>query len=473
MHAGEASPEPKADSAYRHLRKIRLPGVEEDFWGGSLTVFENRRTKLGRTIDLNVIVVPALEQNGKKEPFFWLDGGPGVAATMTAALYASDLREYRRHRDVVLVDQRGTGKSNRLGAAPDPHPQRFVAEMYPVDYVKNLRRTLEQHADLTQYTTPVAMDDLDDVRAWLGYAKINLCGLSYGTRAAMVYLRQHPQHVRSVILMGVAPTFMRIPLYFARDAERAMNLLLDECERDPVAAKAFPDLRQEWPGLLAHLEGRPARARYVSPDRIVDEMVSISRDVFAENIRFLLYDPAAARRIPLIIHEASRGNFGPFLAAAIPVDRSAPDVVADGLYLSITAAEDTGRIDPAEVKGLTEGSLFGRYRVDQQMRASTLWPRASLPAGYELPVESDVPVLILTGFMDPVTPPAWGDEVARHLSRSRHVIIPHSGHIPFSLSHQEVLDKLILDFLDAGDATRLDTTGVDRMLPPPFVTGVK
>ncbi|HVU16102.1 MAG TPA: alpha/beta fold hydrolase [Candidatus Didemnitutus sp.] len=472
LRASEAPVGGDLPAAYRPLHKIRLPGVEEDFWGGTLRVFENRQTRVGRTIDLNVIVIPALEQADKREPFFWLDGGPGVAATQTAALYATDLREYRRHRDVVLVDQRGTGKSNPLGAAPDPHPQRFVGEMYPVDYVRNLRRTLEQRADLTQYTTPIAMDDLDDVRAWLGYDQIDLCGLSYGTRAAMVYLGRHPQHVHCLVLMGVAPTFMKIPLYFSRDANRAMNLLLDECEGDPTAAKAFPVIRREWSDLLARLGHRAARVRYRSRDGSVDEMVSISRDVFAENIRFLLYDPAAARRIPLIIHEAARGNFDPFLAAAIPADRNAPDVVADGLYLSITASEDTSRIDPAEARRAAEGSPFGTYRVDQQMRAASLWPHATLPPGYDQPVESNVPVLILTGFMDPVTPPSWGDEVARHFSRCRHVIIPHSGHIPFSLSHPEILDRLILDFLDSADPAKVDPSGLARMLPPPFATAV-
>src|SRR5207253_6654586 len=142
-------------------------------------------------------------------------------------------KEYRRHRDVVLVDQRGTGESNPLAApARKRSPQDYLTEMYPVEYVKNMRHALEQRADLTTYTTSIAMDDLDDVRAWLGYDRISLFGTSYGTRAALVYMRQHLEHVRSAILLGVAPTDLKMPLHHAEAAARAMDLLLGECEQE-------------------------------------------------------------------------------------------------------------------------------------------------------------------------------------------------------------------------------------------------
>ena len=198
------------------LKPCKLPGINEELLCGKLTVFENRETRSGRTIDLNVVVLPALDSTSKEEPLFHLEGGPGVAATGAADFYAKEGKEYRRHRDVVLVDQRGTGKSNPLTAAARTRsPQDYLTEMYPVEYVKNLRQALEQRADLTQYTTSIAMDDLDDVRAWLGYDRINLFGLSYGTRAVLVYMRQHPDRVRSAILMGVAPTYLKMPLYHA------------------------------------------------------------------------------------------------------------------------------------------------------------------------------------------------------------------------------------------------------------------
>src|SRR6266487_7101069 len=175
------------------LRPCRLAGIDEEELCGKLTVFENRQTRTGRTIDLNVVLLPAFDPKNKAEPLFDLAGGPGVAATSRAIFYATEGREYRRKHDIVLVDQRGTGQSNPLTAEPKKKtPQDYLTEMYPVNYVKNLRRTLEQRADLTQYTTSIAMDDLDEVRSWLGYERINLLGLSYGSRAAVVYMRQHP-----------------------------------------------------------------------------------------------------------------------------------------------------------------------------------------------------------------------------------------------------------------------------------------
>ena len=191
------------------LKPCPVAGVDEELLCGKLTVFENREKHTGRTIDLNIVVLPALDQKSKAEPLFDLAGGPGAASTEAADFWAGPGREYRRRHDVVLVDQRGTGQSNRLSIPQDKTPQHYLSEMYPVDYVREMRHTLEQRADLTKYTTSIAMDDLDDVRAWLGYDKINLIGGSYGTQAALVYMRRYPEHVRSAILVAVAPTDLK------------------------------------------------------------------------------------------------------------------------------------------------------------------------------------------------------------------------------------------------------------------------
>src|SRR6201989_1815885 len=249
--------------AFGPLLPCQGTGVDEELLCGKLTVFENRETRSGRTIDLNVVVLPALDGNHTEAPLFHLEGGPGVAATGVAGFYATEGTEYRRHRDVVLVDQRGTGESNLLAfPARMRSPQEYLSEMYPVEYVKSLREALEKRADLTQYTTSIAMDDLDDVRAWLGYERINLFGLSYGTRAVLVYLRQHPDRVRSAILMGVAPTYLKMPLHHARAAKRGMDLLLAECTAEPACHSAFPNIEREWEAVLERLGREPARVKY-------------------------------------------------------------------------------------------------------------------------------------------------------------------------------------------------------------------
>jgi len=454
------------------LQPCKLPGIDEELLCGKLTIFENRVTRSGRTIDLNVVVVPALEPSSPAEaPLFDLAGGPGVASTGAADFYAKDGKEYRRHRDVVLVDQRGSGSSNPLTApSMKRSPQGFLSEMYPVDYVKRMRQALEPRADLTLYTTTLAMDDLDDVRAWLGYEKINLNGLSYGTRAALVYLHQHPDRVRCAILMGVAPTYLKMPLHHARAAKRAMDLLLAECAADSACHQAFPQIERDWEEALARLGREPARVYYAPPDKSGTVTVEIQRDVFAEKLRSRMYSRESASRIPRIIHHAAEGDYEPFLKDAIPADRSQTDFIADGMYLSVTCAEDVPFIDREEAVKANAGNPFGNYRVEQQTRACELWPRGNIPADYHEPVSSNAPVLIFSGYLDPVTPPERGEEVASHLPNSKHVVIAHGAHGVDGLTNLECIDKVMLEFLAKGNARDLDTSCVERVLPPPFVT---
>ncbi|HMJ05766.1 MAG TPA: alpha/beta hydrolase [Chthoniobacterales bacterium] len=451
------------------LKPCRLAGIEEELLCGKLTVFENRQRRTGRTIDLHVVVLPALDPKQKEEPLFDLAGGPGAASTEGAPFYAGEGKEYRRHRDVVLVDQRGTGESNGLKAAlRRKTPQDFLTEMYPVEYVQRLRQTLEPRADLTHYTTSIAMDDLDDARAWLGYERIHLFGLSYGTRAALVYLRQHPDRVRTVTLMGVAPTDLKMPLYHAQAAARALELLLKECESDARCHEAFPQIRQDWQTVLAQLGREPARVSYSPPDQSAPVTVEIQRDIFAEKVRTMMYGADKARRIPFMVHRAATGDFAPFLQEVIKP--SIPDFIADGMYLSVTCAEDVPFIDQAEAAKLNVGNPFGNYRVFQQTRACGLWPRGHIPPDFQEPVSSNVPVLIFSGGMDPVTPPERGAEVAKYLPKSRHVIIPHGGHGLDGLTSVDCADRVIMEFLRSGDAKSLDTGCVETMAPPPFAT---
>jgi len=450
------------------LKPCRLAGIDEELFCGKLTVFENRETRTGRTIDLNLVVLPALDQKAKAEPLFDLAGGPGASSAERADFYVGPGKDYRRRHDVVCVDQRGTGQSNRLSILREKTAQYYLSEMFPIDYVKQLRHALEQRADLTKYTTSIAMDDLDDVRAWLGYDRINLFGASYGTQAALVYMRQHPEHVRSAILLAVAPTDLKMPLHHSESAARAMDFLLGECERDAACQVAFPQIRDDWKNALAQLEKQPARVEYSSDGKAAPTTVEIQRGVFAEKIRTWMYGRDKAARIPMIVHHAAGGDFAPFLQQAI--GPSIPDFVADGMYLSVTCAEDVPFINQEEVAKLNANNPFGNYRVFQQTRACGMWPRGKIPADFLEPVSSNAPVLIFSGYMDPVTPPQYGEEVAKHLRNSRHIIIAEAGHGVDGLKDPGCVDRIAIEFLDKGDAKNLDVSCVERMAPPPFVT---
>lgn len=451
------------------MRPCKLPGIDEELLCGKLTVFENRATRSGRTIDLNVVVLPALDGNHTEAPLFNLEGGPGVGATGAAYFYAKEGSEYRRHRDVILVDQRGTGESNPLAAPTRTRsPQDYLSEMYPVDYVKTMRAELEKRADLTQYTTSIAMDDLDDVRAWLGYERINLFGISYGTRAVLVYMRQHPDRVRSAILIGVAPTYLKMPLYHAQAAKRAIDLLFAECAADDACHRAFPNFEREWEVVLERLGREPASVEYAPPDKSAPATVKIQRDEFAEKIRNRMYSRDSASRIPMVIHRAAEGDFAPFLKEAIPKDRSTPDFIADGMYLSVTCAEDVPFINQEEAAKANAGNPFGNYRVEQQTRACGLWPRAQITPGYLEPVKSDTPTLIISGRLDPVTPPERGEEVASQLPNSRHIVVAQAAHGLDGLTNVECLDKVMLKFLAKGNAKELNTACIETVKAQPF-----
>ena len=220
--------------------------------------------------------------------------------------------------------------------------------------------------------------------------------------------------------------------------------------------------------MLTQLEKQPARVEYSPPDKATPTTVEIQRGVFAEKIRSWMYGRDKAARIPLIVHHAATGDFAPFLQQAIAP--SIPDFVADGMYLSVTCAEDVPFINQEEAAKLNAGNPFGNYRVFQQMRACGMWPHGEIPPDFLGPVSSNAPVLIFSGNLDPVTPPKYGEEVARHLPNSRHVVITEAGHGVDGLQDAGCIDRIAIEFLDKGDAKNLDVSCVARMARPPFAT---
>ncbi len=254
---------------------------------GTFEVFENRTTRKGRKISINVLVLPATGQKREPDPLFYFAGGPGSSATEDGPGIAQMLASIRQHRDLVFVDQRGTGQSNPLNCDLfDPaDPQSFFGSFLPLDAVRKCREQLELKADLTLYTTNIAMDDIDDVRAALGYDQINLYGGSYGTRAALVYLRRHPQHVRAAVLHGVSPTNQFMPLNFPQDTERALQGVLSECEADDACRNAFPQVKADAKRVLEQLLLSPAEAEVEVPNTKTRVKLKLNRNLAAEAIR--------------------------------------------------------------------------------------------------------------------------------------------------------------------------------------------
>ena len=464
LGGGDEPEEPDPDAA----EGVLAPCPPGEGPGGALCgvveVPEDRGDPEGRQIALDILVLPATEQGGEPDPVFFLAGGPGQAATDLAPLLGSALQGIRVRRDFVFVDQRGTGDSNPLTcdfleervSYYDTVPEEFGEAEW--------RECLDSlDADPEHYTTPVAMDDLEEVRKALGYDRINLWGGSYGTRAATVFLRRHPESVRAAILDGMAPVDMRIPLHFAEDGQRALNLLLDACAADPGCGARFPGLADSIETLLASLDQDPPRRFRVRHPRTGDwEEVPVRRELVAGVLRATLYSPTYASLVPLLVESALDGDFGPLLTFADP---AGGPTLAIGMFLSVLCAEDTPFLTEEEAARAAEESFLSGSMAAEMLEACAVWPRGELPAGYREPVRSAAPVLLLSGELDPVTPPRWAEHAAETLPNSRHLVVPGTGHGTLAAG---CVPRLIGEFLDAADPAALDPECLEPLRRPRF-----
>ncbi len=429
-----------------------LAGVDAPARCGTLEVFEDRAARSGRTIKLRVAVLPALAASPEPDPVFVLAGGPGQGAVSVAGALLPSADLLRRKRDLVFVDQRGTGDSNKLGCelVPEDAP---LAEHFKddVDEAKIRGCLAKFDADPRLYTTPIAMDDLDDVREGLGYAKLNLWGTSYGTRAALVYLRQHPDHVRTVTLDGVAPMSLYLPLTMPRDAERAMRLLLAHCAADAACARAFPDLGARFAAFLEGLGKAPLVTKVAHPRTGKVEEVTIDRDVFVAMLRGLLYVPDITALVPLILDRAMSGDLGPFVTAGAGLSGGMEASMALGMFYSVVCAEDAPFFDDAALEREAAGTFVGAGPGRAMLRPCKWWPRGEVPKGYRDPVASDKPVLILSGELDPVTPPSWAADAKKTLPNAFALDVDGVGHNTTGVG---CVRRLLADFIEKGERFR-------------------
>ncbi len=445
----------------------KVEGVKGKVLCATLPVWENRETKTGRKIPMNVVILPALGGKKLPDPIFFFAGGPGQGAATTAEGWA-EVREFRERRDIVLIDQRGTGKSNGLDCNMSGDPSdvaRLASEFLAKAEVEKCRARLEKHADLTQYNTEYSADDVEEVRAWLGYGKINLFGGSYGTTSAQVYLRRHPGSVRAVILDGLAPVDEPIPLHHAAAGQRAADLLFAECAADPACHAAFPNPGAELRAVMERVEkGIEVEVRDPRTKKLVK--VLPNRGVVADGIRLFLYggEVDGKNSLPLRLHQAFGGDYRPLVEAALGSRRGLEQALEEGMWLTLTCTEDIPRIDPAIVPRETANTYLGDYRVRTQTEACKIWPRGKVSESYWDLVRSDLPVLMISGERDPVTPPSFGERVARGFPNGLHLVVPHGGHG----SDGDCMNGIIVEFLKRASTKGLDTSCVAQSKPAKF-----
>jgi len=427
-------------------------------------VWEDRSAESGRRIPLRVVLLPAGSPTPAPDPIVVLQGGPGASNVASARGFANSPQ--RADRNILLVDLRGTGGSAPLdcGFQSGYSSTGYLEDFLPIDKLRACRDSLSAHADLTQYVTPHVVDDLAEVLDALAIQQVNLHGFSGGTRQALAFIRRHPDRVRAAILEGPVPLDARIPFTFARDAQEALDGVLSDCLADSACGRAFPAIRREFLSVLGRLDSAPVPVSVALPDGTV--RISLSRPAFAQVVRYMLYRPASAAALPLAIHSAARGDYTRLGRAAVSVGVGGG--ISIGFYVSNTCSEDLPWFTDAEAIAAAAGTFLGTYRLRQQRAACGEWPRAELPAGYLEQVRSSVPVLILVGERDPVTPPRWGHEVAEQLSNAQVVVVPGGGHAFGDLEPRGCLPAIREQFLARASVAGLPVECVSRVRRPPF-----
>jgi pimeloyl-ACP methyl ester carboxylesterase len=428
------------------LAPCRLRGVEHDVLCGQVDRPLDPAAPGGARIAVHYAVLPAVARNRRPDPVFFFAGGPGQSAIELASQVSRLLARLQNRRDLVLIDQRGTGRSAPL-VCETPSPRRPLHETADPEgqfaQLAACRQRLQAlpHGDLRHYTTTIAMQDAEAVRQALDAPRINLVGGSYGTRAALEYLRQFPQAVRRVVLDGVAPPDMALPQTFGADGQRAFDALLAACAAEAACQRAHPALAEHWRALLASL---PRSAVVTHPYTGAEERLTVTREIVLGLVRLPLYAPLLASALPFAIDEAAAGRFGPLLALGTGFGGGRASAIAEGMHFSVVCSEDLrpGAADADE-------GVFAASARRQYERVCADWPRASVPAAFYRMPPAPAPVLLLSGGLDPVTPPRHAERAAKALGpRARSIVVANAGHGLMSIG---CLRDVIFRFVDAED----------------------
>jgi pimeloyl-ACP methyl ester carboxylesterase len=411
--------------------------------------------------------LPATGKTVLTDPIVLLAGGPGQAAAELGPYFFTLYPELRKKRDILLIDQRGTGESNSMACKQELEPlQNFelsgvtVTEHY-IDALKQCLHALD--ADPAQYTTSIAMDDLEYIRQTLGYPQLNLFGISYGTRAALVYLRQYPASVRSMILDAVVPMDMLIPQHIATDAEAAFATIIADCQAQPACDQAFPDLIRKLEATVDRLSLERQKIALVHPKSGATYQLEIDPLLINRIIRGAMYDRNLRQLLPLAIEEAYQGRLQALATMGFMLNGANEDgLISLGMQNSVLCSEDMQQISTQLDTRHFDNMLFSMLRSVCQF-----WPNHAVAEGYFKPVESNIPVFLASGALDPVTPPSYAEKAKQTLSNAIHVVVPGAAHGATTLG---CMPDLVLEFLDELNPQGIDADCANEIKTLPFFT---
>ncbi|WP_373888448.1 alpha/beta fold hydrolase [Massilia genomosp. 1] len=422
-------------------RICHLPGAEEGLRCSTLNVPLDYQQKTGPALPLHITVAPAFRESARPDPVFVLAGGPGQAGSDVLPVLYSIFRRARATRDIVFIDQRGTGLSGKLDCDEEDLPDNLSDD----EQNAAIRRCLAGvRAPLAAYTTENAARDIEQVRLALGYRTINVWGASYGTRLAQAYARAFPDAVRSLVLDGVAAPDQIIPAG-GRDGQAALDTLFRQCAADPGCNQAYPALRSEFSSLLARVSATPVQLNLPNPRTAEPLQMSMTKERFLSTVHNVLYSALDGRRLPFLIHSAWQGRWAPFVARRnVGADLAGEGGTALVLHMAVICAEDYPRMTPQLLAEDANNSFLGSGRVGQLMEQCK---SLKLPAvAWRTPTPILAPALLLSGALDPVTPPHRAEAAARHIPKAQHLVVANAGH---GISSLGCAPRLLREFLDA------------------------
>jgi len=446
------------------LDYCHIPNYSQEVLCGQYSVFEDRAAEKGKKIDIQFAVVPSITEAKEPDPLVFFAGGPGQGAREMAGFIPRAFKEIHENRDIILIDQRGMGDSHSLACEQPKDQPLSLNDEALAELMRNiLQKCLtELDADVTKYTQDLANQDIHEIVTALGYDKVNLYGVSWGTRSALLYANQFPEQIRTVIMDGNAPLENTVPLYANEDAERALQTLFKDCSVDDDCQKAFPLLEKDFNEVLADFgeNGYEVTMNDANTGKLVT--FTITRNAFVNAIRSILYSPDFSRLLPIIIQQAKDRDFRAIsgLMAAF-----GDGGMAMGAQMSVLCSEDYSRITNEAIALETNKGFVGNAFINYFTNACSVWPKAPLPEIYNQKLTSNAPTLILSGAIDPVTPERWGEKMAEFMTNSKHFVAANTGH---NVAPRGCASKLIDQLVDQGNLDNIDGSCLDEITRPTF-----
>lgn len=440
-------------------------GATAEAWCTTFDVPENRDDPHGRHIGLKLAIARSDAQVPETDMAVLLAGGPGEAATESWVVEAPAFSEVRKHHDVVLLDQRGTGSSNPLSCKQAEEASKEVTFTLDLDKTRKEVATclaeVQTKADPRFYTTTIAAQDLEDVRKALGSPSFDLIGVSYGTRMAQQYLVHYPGSVRSVVLDSVVPNQLVLGEDFAANLDDALKKNFADCLAVAACKQRFGDSMQTLYQLRDALRANPHTVSFRDPQTYETVEQPLSELSLASVVRMFAYEPETAALLPLSINAAAHGDVGPLLGQAKLLSGDLSGDMNNGMSMSVICSEDADLLQP---RPQDQNTILGNHLIDAIKAQCDVWPHGTRPADFHAALKSDKPILILSGELDPVTPSRYGADILPGLSDGRQLIFKGQGH---SLLARGCMPQLLGKFIDKPDPKQLDATCLDKLANTP------